>query len=270
MLWTEKLFKVRKPIIAMLHIQALPGDPLYNYKTGMKEVTEKARHDLDALQKGGVDGILFSNEFSLPYQRKVSHVTSASMARVIGELMHSVRIPYGVDCISDGYATVELAAAVEASFVRGTFSGVYAGDGGLYDNNLSEVLRRKVYLNLNNLRMLYFLNPESDVNLDTRALAEIAKSVIFKASPDGLCISADAAGKEVENRLISDVKKVSGNVAVVCNTGCRSDNIVEKLTYADAACVGTTFKYDGNFHESVDSERVKEFMEIVKKYRSSI
>ena len=29
MLWTEKMFGVKKPIIAMLHIDPLPGDPLY-------------------------------------------------------------------------------------------------------------------------------------------------------------------------------------------------------------------------------------------------
>ncbi len=27
MLWTEKMFGVKKPIIAMLHLNALPGDP---------------------------------------------------------------------------------------------------------------------------------------------------------------------------------------------------------------------------------------------------
>lgn len=44
------------------------------------------------------------------------------MARVIGELMDEIRIPFSVDCISDGLATIELAAAVSADFVRGTFS----------------------------------------------------------------------------------------------------------------------------------------------------
>jgi len=44
------------------------------------------------------------------------------MARVIGESMDEIRIPFGVDCISDGLATIELAAAVSADFVRGTFS----------------------------------------------------------------------------------------------------------------------------------------------------
>ena len=65
-MWTQDMFGVEKPIIALLHLDALPGDP--GYCGDMKTVTEHARKDLLALQDGGVDGILFANEFSLPYQ----------------------------------------------------------------------------------------------------------------------------------------------------------------------------------------------------------
>jgi uncharacterized protein len=270
MLWSEELFKVKKPIIAMLHLKALPGDPGFKYGDRMKAVVDQARLDLHALQEGGVDGIIFSNEFSLPYQRKMDFVTPASMARVIGELMSEIRVPHGVDCISDGLATIELAAAVDAKFVRGTFSGVYAGDGGFYNNDFSMLLRRKAALHLDDLKMLYFLNPESDVNLDTRKLSDVAKSLIFKAHPDGLCISASAAGQEVSSELMASVKSVAPEVVVLCNTGCRLDTVVQKLTDSDAAVVGTTFKYDGNFYKAVDVNRVTEFMNKVKEYRKTL
>ncbi|MDD2295273.1 MAG: BtpA/SgcQ family protein, partial [Eubacteriales bacterium] len=148
MLWTEKMFGVKKPIFAMLHLDPLPGDPLFKQGDTMKRVTDLARKDLHALQNGGVDGIIFSNEFSLPYQRHMSFVTPAAMARVIGELMSEMTVPYGVDCISDGLASIELAAAVDAKFIRGTFSGVYVGDGGLYNNDFSTLMRRKAELHL--------------------------------------------------------------------------------------------------------------------------
>ncbi|MFO7781909.1 MAG: BtpA/SgcQ family protein, partial [Spirochaetia bacterium] len=66
-LWTEELFGTKKPIIAMCHLDALPGDPGYDTKGGMEHVVEAARTDLRALQDGGVDAVMFSNEFSLPY-----------------------------------------------------------------------------------------------------------------------------------------------------------------------------------------------------------
>ncbi|KLE14507.1 BtpA/SgcQ family protein [Clostridium sp. C8] len=270
MLWTEEMFGVKKPIIAMLHLKPLPGDPMFKKGDTVKSIVNQARKDLKALQDGGVDGILISNEFSLPYERNMSFVTPATMARVIGELMSDIRVPFGVDCISDGRATIELAAAVEADFVRGTFCGVYVGDGGLYNNDFSKLLRRKAELQLDNLKMLYFINPESDRNLDTRPLVDIAKSVIFKAHPSGLCISAAGAGLDVDNELINSVKSGAPEVVVLCNTGCRVDTIEEKLNYSDAAIVGTTFKENGDFYKYIDKNRVQKFMEVVKKYRDKI
>lgn len=273
MLWTKEMFGVEKPIIAMLHLDALPGDPRFHYGDSMEQVVAHARADLKALQEGGVDGILISNEFSLPYERHMSFVTPAAMAYVIGALKSEIRVPYGVDCISDGLATIELAAAVNAKFVRGTFSGVYVGDGGLYNNDFSQLLRRKAALHLDDLKMLYFINPESDRNLDTRPLADIAKSTIFKAHPDGLCISANAAGQDVDEALIASVKDAAPDMAVLCNTGCRPDTIAQKLTYADAAVVGTYFKENGKLENAklenvrVDAARVKEFMAVVKALR---
>ena len=276
MLWTEEMFKVKKPIIAMLHLDPLPGDPRYRYGDCMETVAAHAREDLRALQEGGVDGVLFSNEFSLPYQRHMSFVTPAAMARVIGELKSELAVPYGVDCISDGAATLELAAAVDAKFVRGTFCGVYVGDGGLYDNDFSTLLRRKAALHLDELKMLYFINPESDRNLDTRPLADIASSTIFKAHPDGLCISASAAGQDVDEELMAAVKKKNPEVVVLCNTGCRPDTIAHKLSVSDAAVVGTTFKENGKLENEklqnvrVKADRVKAFMEVVYKVRAAL
>lgn len=276
MLWTTKLFGVKKPIIAMLHLDPLPGDPRWRYGDTMESVVQHALTDLKALQDGGVDGILISNEFSLPYQRHMNFVTPAAMAYVVGRLREHIRVPFGVDCISDGEATIELAAAVGADFVRGTFCGVYVGDGGLYNNDFSALLRRKAALHLDNLKMLYFINPESDRNLDTRPLADIAKSTIFKAHPDGLCISANAAGQDVDDALIESVKQANPEVVVLCNTGCRPDTIARKLRCGDAAVVGTYFKEGGKLENQrlenlrVDVNRVREFMDVVQEFRSSL
>lgn len=276
MLWIDDMFGTEKPVIAMLHLDPLPGDPRYGFEGGnVATAVEHAKSDLDALQEGGVDGVIISNEFSLPYQRHMSFVTPATMAYVVGQLRAELSIPYGVDAISDGLACIELAAACEAKFVRGTFSGVYVGDGGLYDNDFSMLMRRKAELHLNDLRMLYFINPESDRNLDTRPLADIASSTIFKVHPDGLCISANAAGEDVDGDLISSVKAKNPEVAVLVNTGCRPDTIESKLAVADAAVVGTYFKEGGKLEDQhlnnvrVDVSRVRELMGVVKCMRES-
>lgn len=270
MKWLKKLFGTEKPIIAMLHLDALPGDPEYTSQNSMRKVTDSAKQDLENLQEGGVDGVLISNEFSLPYQRRMSFVTPSAMARVIGELLPQLSIPYGVDCISDALATIELSAAVDAQFARGTFSGVYVGDGGFYNNDFSFLLRRKHDLGLDELKLLYFLNPESDRNLDTREISNIAKSLAFKANPGGFCISGNAAGIGVDPQDLLRVKEAAPGVPVMANTGCNLQTIAAMLANGDAAVVGTTFKEEGNFRKHVDRERVRNFMRKVKEIRADL
>ena len=86
-MWTQEMFGVEKPIIALLHLDALPGDP--GYCGSMETVLEHARQDLVALQNGGVDGILFANEFSLPYQPVADIAVISSMAARISGSSHT-------------------------------------------------------------------------------------------------------------------------------------------------------------------------------------
>ena len=124
MSWLKETIGTEKPIIAMCHLQAMPGDPYYDREKGMKWVIEKAKEDLEALQEGGVDAVMFSNEFSLPYLTKVRTETVAAMARIIGQLQPYISIPYGVNCLWDPIASLDRAAVYQTVF-RGLrrFSG---------------------------------------------------------------------------------------------------------------------------------------------------
>ena len=79
----------------------LPGDPHFDKAGGMEKVIRHAREDFLALQEGGVDAVMFSNEFSLPYLTNVKTENVAAMARVIGEIKPLIEIPYGEMCIRD-------------------------------------------------------------------------------------------------------------------------------------------------------------------------
>ena len=141
--WLDEVFNVRKPVIAMLHLAALPGDPGYDSAGGIGAVLARAREELDALQSGGVDGVMVSNEFSLPYLTKTEPITAITMARIIGELLPDLSVPYGVNVLWDGRASIDLAVATGAQFVREIFTGVYASDFGLWDTNVGEVARHR-------------------------------------------------------------------------------------------------------------------------------
>jgi membrane complex biogenesis BtpA family protein len=266
-MWTDDLFGVQKPIIALLHIRALPGDPKFNRAEGLAAVIDMARRELHALQDGGVDGLLFANEFSLPYQHVVSHVTTAAMGRIIGELLSDIRLPFGVNVVLNPMATIDLAAATGARFVRSTFTGAYIGESGITNTDVASYVRRKMELGLDDLRLLYKVNPESDADISGRDIAKTTRSILFHCDPDGLCVSGDSAGLEANSDDIAVVKKIAGDVPVFCSTGCTACNIRGMLERSDGAFVGTSLKAEGKFNNLVDPVRVKDFMSVVKKYR---
>uniref|UniRef100_UPI0024C4DC74 BtpA/SgcQ family protein n=1 Tax=Escherichia coli TaxID=562 RepID=UPI0024C4DC74 len=83
---------------------------------------DKAWDDLMALQNGGVDAVMFSNEFSLPYLTKVRPETTAAMARIIGQLMSDIRIPFGVNVLCFSVFSLDLGIARGAKFFRDLFN----------------------------------------------------------------------------------------------------------------------------------------------------
>ena len=157
--WILDLFEVNKPVIAMVHLLALPGDPYYDPGGGMEQVVEHARRDLHALQAGGVDAVMFSNEASLPYLTKVGAVTTASMARVIGELRREIEVVFGVNVLWDPKASLDLAAATGARFVREIFTGAYASDFGLWNTSVGETIRHQHAIGAKDVRCLLYTSP---------------------------------------------------------------------------------------------------------------
>ena len=267
MSWLKEVIGTEKAIIAMCHMQAMPGDPYYDKEKGMKMVVEKAKQDLEALQEGGVDAVMFSNEFSLPYLTKVRTETVAAMARIIGELQPYISVPYGVNCLWDPIASLDLAVAVEAKFVREIFTGVYASDFGLWNTNCGEVVRHQHAIGAENVKLLFNIVPEAAKYLADREIESIAKTTVFNCRPDALCVSGATAGSATDPEVLRRAKSAAGDTVVFANTGCRVDTIEKLLGIADGAVVGTTFKYDGKFENQTDVNRVREFMNKVKSFR---
>ncbi|MFC4619419.1 BtpA/SgcQ family protein [Camelliibacillus cellulosilyticus] len=269
MTWLKDIIGTEKAIIAMCHLQPLPGDPYYDAEKGMAFVVERARKDLKALQDGGVDAVMFSNEFSLPYLTKVKPETAAAMARVIGELMHEITVPFGVNVLWDGKLSLDLAAATGAAFVREIFTGVYASDFGMWNTNVGETVRHQHEIGAKNVKLLFNILPEAAKYLADRDIEGIAKSTVFNNRPDALCVSGLTAGEKTDSQILKRVKDVVPETVVLANTGVRLDNLEEQLSIADGAVVGTAFKYDGKFENAVDQKRVEAFMTKVKAFRSS-
>ena len=265
--WLDEVFDVRKPIVGMCHLPALPGDPGYDASGGMDAVLAHARREISALQDGGVDGILISNEFSLPYLTKTELITAVVMARVIGELRSEIRVPFGVNVLWDGEASIDLAMATGAAFVREVFTGVYASDFGLWNTDVGRAARHRARVGASAVRLLYNIVPEGAAYAANRDLAQMTRSTVFNGAPDALCVSGLTAGAATDTSTLKVVKENAGDIPVFVNTGVRPDTVAESLEYADAAIVGTWFKRDGKFANDAESARVAKLMGVVRGLR---
>ncbi|MCY4465811.1 MAG: BtpA/SgcQ family protein [Chloroflexi bacterium] len=265
--WLQELFNTSKPIIAMCHLRALPGDPAYDHQRGLDFIVSSARKDLLALQEGGVDAIMFSNEASLPYLTQVAPITIACMSRVIAELRPDIDRPFGVNVLWDPRASIDVAVATGASFVREVFSGVYASDFGLWNLNCGEIVRHQHAVGGAHIKLLYNIVPESAVYLAARNVVDIAVSTVFVAQPAALCVSGLTAGAEASAETLQLVKDAVPGTPVFANTGVHSGNLAETLSIADGTVTGTAFKRDGHIWNEVDVQRVRDFMCIARACR---
>lgn len=263
MSWLKELFEVEKPVVGMCHLPALPGDPGFDTVGGMRAVVEHAHREISSLQEGGVDGILVSNEYSLPYLTKTEPVTAIAMARVVGEIINDISVPFGVNVLWDAVASIDLAVATGARFVREVFTGAYASDFGVWNTDVGQTARHRQAVSAGDVRLLFNVVPEAASYLGTRDLAQLTRSTVFNCVPDGLCVSGLTAGAPTDTSTLQVVKENAGSAPVFVNTGVRPETVEASLRFADGAIVGTWFKKDGRFENAVDVDRVRELMSVV-------
>ncbi|MEJ2288211.1 MAG: BtpA/SgcQ family protein [Deinococcales bacterium] len=262
----RSLFGVAKPIIAMAHLPPLPGSPLYDRQGGMRAIVDAVAADLEALQGGGVDAVMFGNEGDRPYLTRAAPESLAAMAAVVAELRGRVTVPFGVDYLWDPPASIALAHATGASFVREVFTGVYDSDMGLWEPDAAAALRLKAALDARAL-LFYNINAEFAAPLGERSLAAKARSAVFASLADAVCVSGPMTGESVGLAQLDEVKEALPDVPVIANTGVRLENVTDILAVADAAIVGTSLKVGGVTWNPVDRERVQRLMERVTTLR---
>ena len=166
----------------------------------------------------------------------------------------------------DPEASISVAHAVGALFVREVFTGAYASDMGIWAPCASRALYHRRNIGATNLKLLFNVSAEFASPLGTRRLGQVAKSVAFGSLPDAICVSGQMTGEQVDTAALSEAKNAV-NVPVFVNTGVRADNVADYLRIADGVIVGTSLKHDGITWNPVDSHRVEALMRVVNEVR---
>lgn len=256
-----------KIVIAMAHIGALPGSPLYDAAGGVPKLIDGVARDIEALQAGGVDAIMFGNENDRPYVFKAPPEAIAAMTAVIQALKPMLKVPFGVNYLWDPTASVAIGAVTGASFVREIFTGLFASDMGLWQPDCAAASRLRTGLGRPDMKMLFNINAEFAHSLDARPIELRARSAVFSSLADAILVSGPITGQPADR---SDLRKVCAavtEVPVLANTGVNIDNVADVLAVASGVVIGTHFKVDGNTWNPVDGARVKRFMDAVERLR---
>src|SRR6478735_5227984 len=260
----ERVFGTVKPVIAMVHLGALPGSPLYDAEAGIAGLVEGARKDLHALQAAGFDAVMFGNENDRPYEFKVDTASTATLAYVIGQLRAEIAVPFGVNVLWDPMASVALAAATGAAFIREILTGTYASDMGPWTPDAGAALRYRDRLGRRDLLMLDNISAEFAYSLDQRSLPDRARSAVFSSIPDAILVSGTITGEAAAMTDLEAVKRVLPTTPVLANTGVKHTTVADVLAVADGVIVGSALKVDGDTWAPVDAERARDFMDRVR------
>lgn len=262
-----RLFGIPKPVIAMMHFPALPGRPLQDVAGGPDALLAPLARDLEVLQEAGVDGLLFCNEKDYPYQLKVGPEIVAAMAATIGRLRTGVHVPFGVNLLWDPIASLAVARATGATFIREVLTGVYESDLGMIRPNIGEVAAFRANIGARDVALFDNISPEFSSALGNRTIADRARGAAF-LEMDAILISGWAAGSPMAMNDLVTAKEAAPETPVIANTGVRIENIAEILEVADGAIVGTSLKVDGITWNPVDRERALRLMDAVRSLRA--
>ncbi len=254
-----------KVVIAMAHIGALPGTPLYDADGGMDGLIEGVARDVDELQKGGVHAIMFGNENDRPYRFAATPEGLAAMTAVVMALKPMLKVPFGVNYLWNPSASVAIACATGAAFAREIFTGLFASDMGLWRPNAADALTLRRNLGRPELKLLFNINAEFASSLDARPIELRAKSAVFSSLADAILVSGPLTGHAVDASDLKRVRDAIPGTPLFANTGVRIDNVRDIFAIADGCVIGTHFKVGGDTWKPVDGERVKRFMDVVDK-----
>ncbi len=256
-----------KAVIAMAHIGALPGSPLYDADGGMAKLVDDVVADIEALQAGGVDAILFGNENDRPYLLKATPESLAAMTAVVAAAKPALTVPFGVNYLWDPTASVAIAVATEAAFVREIFTGVFASDMGVWAPDCAAPARMRRNLGRPDLKMLFNINAEFAHALDQRPMELRARSAVFSSLADAVLVSGPITGEPADQSNLQKVAAALPDTPVFANTGVTIDNVTDVFRVARGCVIGTHFKRDGDTWNPVDGDRVKRFMDLVNTLR---
>ena len=196
----KKIFGINKPVVGMIHVDALPGTP--KYKGDVESIINIAVKEAMIYKNSGIDVIAIENMHDIPYLKRNVGPEIISLMSIIGREVKKVsQLPCGIQILA-GANKDALAAAHSAGmdFIRAEgFVFAHVADEGIMESDAGELLRYRKQIGAENILIFTDIKKKhsshsitSDVNI-----VETAKAAEFFLS-DGVIVTGTSTGTETD------------------------------------------------------------------------
>lgn len=263
----KEIFKTDKPIIGCLHMMAMPGTPYYDSNISIEDQIKRIKKEAEILMELGYDAVVFANEGDRPYLNEVGPEVIATYVRIASAVIPTLKIPYGCGILIDPKATIAVAKAIGAQFIRTYVTNTYEGTFGQQIFNPGEIFRYRKAIDAESVNVYTYFEAHAGVCADTRDLIDQISSGFSSFPINGMLIGGPRAGLPPEASTLARVKEKFPEYPVILGSGANPKNVAELLKYTDGLIVGTVIKRDGYLYNEIDYDRAKSFIEAAKKTR---
>lgn len=253
----DSLFGVRRALIGVIHLQALPGTPAN--KLDIAAIKSIAIDEARVYRDAGFHGVLIENTHDRPYLKAdVGPEIVAAMSVVGAEVRRAADLPLGIQVLAGAnLSAMAVALACDANFVRVEgFVFAHVADEGLIEASAGRLLRYRRAIGAAQVRVFADVKKKHSAHAITADvdIVETAKAAEF-FTVDGVIVSGLATGEPADQ---NEVAAVSAAVAVptLIGSGITPENI-SQFSKADAFIVGSSIKVGGLWPNPIDANRTR-------------
>jgi len=255
------LFSSPKPVVGVIHVGALPGTP--RGSQSVKELVRSAGEEARIYRECGVDGIYIENMHDVPYLKgEVGPEIVAAMTAIGVEVKNECQLPVGIQILAG--ANIEAMAVAHAAnldFIRAEgFAYAHVADEGIIEASAAKLLRYRKMIGAERVQVWADIKKKHSAHAITAdvSLGETAETVEFMGA-DCVIVTGSATGQAPK---VADVQeaKTHCHLPVFLGSGISESNIEQFYSEADGFIIGSSFKIDGLWSNTIDPARVIRFI----------
>lgn len=262
------LFARPKPVIGVIHVGALPGTP--RSSQSVSELITSARNEAKIYRECGVDGVIIENMHDVPYLRaEVGPEIVAAMTAIAAEVKRECGLPLGVQILAGAnIEAMAVAHAADLDFIRAEgYAYAHVADEGLIQASAARLLRYRKLIGATRVQVWADVKKKHAAHAITAdvSLGEMAETVEFMGV-DCVIVTGSATGKPPSVADVLEAKRHC-HLPVFLGSGITEHNVAEFYDNADGFIIGSAFKLDGLWSNTVDPARVTSFVQKIQRVR---